>query len=261
MNSAKLRVHVAPLGDNAELIVKPALSSKADKIWLLVGDSHQDNDTAHIEQITKKVSKSRIPVEVQYHNKNDVPGIIKSVKEIIQVEKGNEVYLNMTSGTHIQAAGIYSASAIYNEDGNVHPYCCDSNSGHDTSESKNSVRQIRPIQIMIPEKRLRDALVIIVNKGKISKSELGDLLHRYGIINPNPAAGNELQVTMSYMNQNIIIPLEKKWGLITTVKVGRKWWVLPTENGKTAAVYFADKVENPISNGISANATMGDIRN
>ena len=68
-------------------------------------------------------------------------------------------------------------------------------------------------------------------------------------------------MTMSYMNQNIIIPLEKKWGLITTVKVGRKWWALPTENGKTAAVYFADKVENPISNGVSANATMGDIRN
>ena len=186
-------------------------------------------------------------VEVFFCDNYNMPEIIKGIKNIIEVEKGNEIYLNMSSGTHIQGAGILYASAILRDHGNLHTYCIDDKISNTTSS--HNVRTIQPLPIPTPDERLRKALVAIYehtkNKiGKISKSECGELLTRLGIINPNPSSGNELQVTMNYMNQNIIIPLEKRWGLIKTVKEGRKWFIFLTDDGKNSAIYYADSKQD-----------------
>lgn len=246
MSAVRMRVHIAPLGRNSELVTTPVIKSKADRVWLLVGDNHDDNDVEQIEQISKTLARRKISVECQYHDRKSVPKIMKSVKDIVELERGNILYLNMSSGTHLQAVGLYNAAAMSEQDENIHAYCSDDskdpNHPKANTMSDDGFEQIDTIRIQIPERHLRESLVIITEMGKISKKELGVMLSRKEIITPNPGRGNETQVTVTNLNQNIIIPLERKWGLIQTEKVGRKVMVSPTKKGMMSAVFFADSI-------------------
>jgi len=246
LSGFRMRVHIAALGRNSELVVTPVIKSKADRVWLLVGNGHYGNHIEQIEQISKTLGKRKISVDCQYHNTNDVPETIKSVKDIVEREQGNDIYLNLSSGSPLQSVALYNTAAMYEHGKNIHTYWCDgfvdSKKPKKFNSSDYGIEEVDTIRIQIPEKHLRDALVIINEKAKISKKELGILLSRRGIITPNPGRGNETQVTLTNLNQNIIIPLERKWGLIQTEKVGRKSMVSPTKEGKMSAVIFADTI-------------------
>jgi len=90
-----LRVHIAPVGYEIDRIVLPAKKLRADKVILLVHDNpSQDKAVKFYEQISTKLEKLNIEVVKEFHNRLDLFQIIKTVKNLINQEKGNFISVN-----------------------------------------------------------------------------------------------------------------------------------------------------------------------
>ena len=118
-----LRVHVAPVGFEIDRIVIPAKKLKADKVWLMVHENpSEDKAKPFVEKIKKQLEKENIDVATEYHNRLDLFKIIKSVKQVIEKEKGNSVYVNLSSGSKIQSIACMMACMMFNDKKNVNPF-------------------------------------------------------------------------------------------------------------------------------------------
>ena len=119
----KLRVHIAPVGFEIDRVVIPATKMKADRVYLLRHDNHsEDKSGPYLDKITKKLEKKNIETKVVDVNRYRLFGIIKVVKDIIQTERENDIYLNVASGSKIHAVGCMMASMIFDDRTNIHPY-------------------------------------------------------------------------------------------------------------------------------------------
>ena len=119
----KLRVHIAPVGFEIDRVVIPAIKMKADKVYLLRhNDYSEDKSGPYLDKIVKKLEKVNIKTKTIGVNRYRLFGIIKVVKEIIQNECDNDVYLNVASGSKIHAVGCMMACMIFDDRSNIHPY-------------------------------------------------------------------------------------------------------------------------------------------
>jgi len=110
-NISKLRIHIAPVGFEIDRVVIPAIKERADKVWLLIHDmATEDKAGPYMEKIEKELKKNNIKYEVAKADRLDLFKIIKSVKEIILKEKVNDIYVNVASGSKIQAIACMMAS-------------------------------------------------------------------------------------------------------------------------------------------------------
>ncbi len=123
MNLAKLRVHIAPVGFEIDRVVLSAKTAKADKVWLLVHDKpSEDKATPFAEKIKAQLKKAGIQVDVARADRLDLFQIIKAVKEIVEKEKENEIYVNVATGSKIQAIACMMACMIFNDRQNIKPF-------------------------------------------------------------------------------------------------------------------------------------------
>ena len=238
-----LRIHIAPVGYEIDRIVLPAKKMRADKIFLLVHENpSEDKATKFYDTIDKKLQKLNIETEKVYHNRLDLFQIIKSVKELIQSQSNDSVYVNLASGSKIQSVGCMMACQMFNDNENVSPYYVEAKeylgfSGETISKGIKEIQSVPSYEIKKPEPKLVQALKIIKdNEGKLSKKEMARICLNEKLITIN--AENESQATFASLDQNIISPLEKKWGFIEVEKIGRTRWIKISEEGKNAAEFL-----------------------
>jgi len=238
-----LRVHIAPVGYEIDRIVLPAIEMRADKVCLMIHENPSDDKaTKFYSQIEKKLKKSNIETEKVYHNRADLFQIIKSVKEKIESENDNLIYVNLASGSKIQSVACMMACQMFNDNSNVSPYYVEAKeylgfSGEAISKGIKKIQNVPTYDIKKPETRLIQALQIIQeNDGKISKKEMAKLAIDKNLISVN--AENKSQATYASLDQNIISPLENKWKFVSVEKVGRTRWISITEDGKNAAEFL-----------------------
>lgn len=74
------------------------------------------------EKISEMLEKQNIEVVREYHDRQNLFQIIKTVKNLISQEKGNVVSVNLAPGSKIQAIGCMMASMMFNDDKNVNPF-------------------------------------------------------------------------------------------------------------------------------------------
>ena len=116
---AKLRVHIAPIGYEIDRVVLPAKQEKADRVWLLLHENKSDDKAGpFVTKITKQLEKLGIEVKQEDHDRRDLFKIIRAVKNIIKQEQGNEIYVNLASGSKIQAIGTMMACMMFNDNEN-----------------------------------------------------------------------------------------------------------------------------------------------
>ena len=242
-NLTNLRIHIAPVGYEIDRIVLPAKKMRADKIFLLVHENpSEDKATKFYDTIDKKLQKLNIETEKVYHNRLDLFQIIKSVKELIQSQSNDSVYVNLASGSKIQSVGCMMACQMFNDNENVSPYYVEAKeylgfSGETISKGIKEIQVVPSYEIKKPEPKLIQALKIIKeNEGKLSKKEMARICLNEKLITIN--AENESQATFASLDQNIISPLEKKWGFIEVEKIGRTRWIKISEEGKNAAEFL-----------------------
>jgi hypothetical protein len=238
-----LRIHIAPVGYEIDRIVLPAKKMRADKVFLLVHENpSQDKATKFYDIIDKKLQKLDIETEKVYHNRLDLFQIIKSVKELIQSQSNDSVYVNLASGSKIQSVACMMACQMFNDNSNVSPYYVEAKeytgfSGEAISKGIKEIQAVPSYEIKKPEPKLIQALKIIKeNNGKLSKKEMARICLDEKLITIH--AENESQATYASLDQNIISPLEKKWGFIEVEKIGRTRWIKITDEGRNASEFL-----------------------
>ncbi len=242
---AKLRVHIAPVGYEIDRIVLPAKQERADKVWLLVHENKSDDKAIpFVSKITKQLGKLRIDVIQESHDRRDLFKIIRVVKNIIEQEKDNEIYVNLASGSKIQAIGTMMACMMFNDLSNVHPFYVEAANypGFDAKQPLSTgikdIVNVPPYSIKTPDQKLVDALKIITeHNGKLTKKEMANLAEKQNLITINAQEKNHSMARFASLDKNIIQPLEE-WGFIDVEKLGRNRWIKITQEGSNVAKFL-----------------------
>ena len=245
-NLATFRVHIAPLGFEIDRIVLPLKQTKADRLWILAHDNRSEDLSApYLEKIKKECKKLDVKLELSYANRLGIFNMIKLVKEVIIAEENNYIYVNVASGSKIQAIACMMACMILKECTNIQPFYAEPETyaAFEGKQQSFGLKDTIPLpiyEIQTPKQKLLDALKIVYthDKQKLTKKEMAVLAEENGIITVNAENENHSQARFASLDKNIIEPLVQQWGFIEIEKIGRNRWITITEEGKNAAEFL-----------------------
>ena len=245
-NLATFRIHIAPLGFELDRIVLPLKQTKADKLWILAHDNKSEDLSApYLEKIKKECKKLNVEVKVAYSNRLSLFKTIKSIKEIISQEKNNYIYVNVASGSKIQAISCMMACMILKDCDNLKPFYAEPEhyAAFEGKQQSFGIKDTIPLptyEIQIPKPKLLAALKIVSDQPnqKITKKEMAQLAEEQKIITVNAEDENHSQARFASLDKNIIAPLEKEWKFIEVEKIGRNRWIKITQEGIDAAEFL-----------------------
>ena len=241
----KLRVHIAPVGFEIDRVVIPAIKMKADKVYLLRhNDYSEDKSGPYLDKIVKKLEKVNIKTKTIGVNRYRLFGIIKVVKEIIQNEHDNDIYLNVASGSKIHAVGCMMACMIFDDRSNIHPYYAQAKEypqykgNEQQTFGVEEIHKLPTYQIRTPSPKLLSALALVKAKGRVTKKEFAEDATNLNLISIGARDENYEQARFASLDKNIIQPLENEWGFIEVEKIGRNRWIKLTKEGEYASEFL-----------------------
>jgi len=242
---ATFRVHIAPLGFEIDRIVLPLKETKADKLWLLVHEkTAEDKSGPYLEKIKTQCKKLGVKIEIYYVDRLSIFKVIKAVKEIILQEKNNYIYVNVASGSKIQAIACMMACMILKECKNIQPFYAEPEkyAAFEGKQQSFGIKDTIPLptyEIQIPKTKLLDALRIVHEHKdqKLTKKEMAEIAEKQELIIID-SKQNHSQARFASLDKNIIEPLVKDWGFIEIEKIGRNRWIKITEEGRNAAEFL-----------------------
>jgi len=245
-NLATFRVHIAPLGFEVDRITIPLKQTKADKLWLLSHDNRSSDLSApYLEKIKKECKKLGVEVKIAYADRLSLFKAIKSIKDIIDQEKGNYIYVNVASGSKIQAIACMMACMILKDCKNIQPFYAEPEkyAAFEGKQQSFGIKDTIPLptyEIQTPKQKLLDALKIIhdAKNQKITKKEMAEIAEEQEIITINSEEKNHSQARFASLDKNIINPLEFQWKFIDVEKIGRTRWITITQDGKNATEFL-----------------------
>lgn len=236
---ARLRIHIAPLGFESDRIVLPAIEMKADKVWIFVdNDPTKTEAKPYLEEIKKRLKQKKIEFEIMKFNRLNLFSTLKGVKDIIETGKQHTYYVNVSSGSKIQAIACTMACMMFNVSNNLIPYYVQPKKyfpfkGKPQSSGMQKIIDLPQYEIQTPEEKLIKALGLIEkNKGRITKKDLADLAEEEKLIEIGAKEENRDQARFASLQKNIIEPLKDHWKFIVEEKSGRTRWISITEEGK-----------------------------
>jgi len=242
---ANLRVHIAPVGFEVDRIVIPVKQTRADKVWLLVHDnSSEDKSLPYQKKLEQQFKKQKIQVQIARVDRLNLFATIKAVREIILQETGNDIYVNVGSGSKIQAIACMMACMTFKGKNNIKPFYAEAEkyAAFEGKQQSFGVKRTIPLptyEIKTPKPELVHALKLIKeNNGKISKKEMADLAVKNNLIVVNAKKENYTQARFASLDKNIIQPLEHDWKFIEVNKIGRSRWIKITQEGMNAAEFL-----------------------
>lgn len=234
-----LRIHIAPLGFEIDRIVLPAIKWKADKVCLLIhNEPTLKIQKPYIEKIKKQLKKNHIEIKIFTIDRLDLSTLIKRINEIISESQKNTFYVNVSSGSKIQAIACMMACMMFNEDCNLIPFYVEPEEYYPFEGDQQSYGLKRTIdlplfQIQKPESKLIQALNIIKeNDGKITKKDLAKKADEQKLIEIKKDSENYNQARYASLAANIIQPLLNKWKFVNIDKIGKNHWVRINQEGR-----------------------------
>jgi len=226
LKGVSLRIHIAPSGYELDRITIPAREMKADRVWLLVfTDKDKDNAKSFREEIEKILATMSIETKVKECNIIDLYDVLRAMREIIEEEKNNDIFINVASGSKIEAiAGMLTAS-IFRELTNITPYYAVPDHYNVKPEITEPISTgLKSIQFL-PEYHIeqpKSDLIKLLDQiakhgGRIKKKRLVDIAVEKGLIYSN--GENKIQSYYASLNTNYLEKMEN-WKLIEQVESG-----------------------------------------
>lgn len=236
MYPVKDRVHIAPVGYEKDRISKPILGMKADRVWLLV---HSKDNKAHVYQQTVEgvLMNANIECKTAYCDITDLYDVLRAMREIINKEDGNEVFINVSSGSKIEAIAGMMMSMIMTDTMDIHSYYVvpegyinEPQNGEPLSEGAKDIFPLPSYPMEKPGPQLIEILNILkTHKGKMTKKDLANAAYDSKLINASKK--NPEQSKYMSLTKKILQPLEK-WNLVKIEQVGRNREVKLTNEGE-----------------------------
>jgi hypothetical protein len=243
VNLTKMRIHIAPVGFEIDRVVLPALDMRADKVWLIQHDKPgADKAGTYAAKITSQLNRNKIAVRSAKADRESIFSILKAVKDVFLEESKNDIYVNVSSGSKVQAIACMMACMIFKEF-NVTPYYVVPKSYPSTGEVQQSsgmegIVELPKYQIQKPKAELVQALRIIMKHGKkITKKEMAKIAEAEKLITIN-SENHADQARFASLDANIIQPLVEQWKFVEIEKIGRNRWIKITPEGEHAAEFL-----------------------
>jgi hypothetical protein len=245
-NLATFRVHIAPLGFEIDRITIPLKQTKADKLWLMAHDNRSSDMSApYLEKIKKECKKLGVEVKISHSDRLNLFQTIKSIKDIIKEEENNYIYVNVASGSKIQAIACMMACMVLKDCKNLQPFYAEPEkyAAFEGKQQSFGIKDTIPLptyEIQTPKPKLLQALKIVqqAKNQKITKKEMAELAEEQEIITINSEEKNHSQARFASLDKNIIQPLVDEWNFVEIEKIGRNRWIKISQEGKDAAEFL-----------------------
>lgn len=244
--STNLRVHIAPVGYEFLRVTEPLIRMQADKVYLVTYQA-DDNAAKFYSQIKKELAQKykHIKVEEIFVDIWNLDDCIEKFREIILQEKGNHVYINVSTGTKITAIAGMISSMLWNI---VTPYYAPvrypTTKHMDLPTEQVLDSEILPVyDIMKPTKNEMLILSLLnTDGGKMRKSHLIEKLEAEKIIKIRDEHITHLSDAAKHSQlRSILDHMEKTWKFVTVESSGRRSEVSITEQGQTALRIFGSE--------------------
>jgi len=235
------RIQIAPVGFEIDRVVIPAKKEKAEKVYLMVHKNITEANYAvhkkYYTLIQKKLKAAKIETELVYCDWKNIEEITRVARDLILKEAGNEIAINLASGSKNHAIGLDRACMTFRKRDNIHPFYPEAKNYRAVKypcQQSSGVKQIKQVpihRIIVPEPELIEALRIIKHNGTdipLHKGKKGikkkDLAKAY--------FGDSSKVNLTKLQRNITQKLEKTWRAIEIIQVGQSDWISLTDEGK-----------------------------
>ena len=251
----KKRIHIAPVGFEVDRIVLPAIDTRADKVYLLVHNKKaEDKPGPYIERVIKELKANKIESEKVLVNWRDVESITKATRNLLLELKGNDIFVNISSGSKNHAIALDRAIMTLEDHSEIIEFYAESEQYEGFKPGKKQLssgvketKQIPKRKMVLPGEgrdngRLLSALKILFEKSEKrtctfpckEKHPLQGGKHSWGYMTKKawaeecanhqlstgetiiPPDGNKLTA----LDKKITQPLLKDWNYITIHKVG-----------------------------------------
>jgi CRISPR locus-related DNA-binding protein len=241
--SANLRVHIVPVGYQFLRVTEPLVKMQADKVYL-VSFGRDDSASKFFAQVKKELSQKykHIKIEEVFLDIWSLYECIEKFREIIVKEKGNHVYVNVSTGTKITAiAGmlacmLWSATPYYA--GVSYPKTDESEVLRTEHVADPEVLPVYDINKPKPEYMLILNL-LKENDGRMRKARLIARLEDVGIIRIRDETKSELTEAAKHSQLRAILdPMESEWKYVRVEASGRRSEVFITSQGEAALRIF-----------------------
>ncbi len=165
-----LRVHIAPVGFEVDRIVLPAVTMKADRVWLITHNKASiDEGRRFVRSIQDKLRHARIECLNAEADRIDLFDILRTLRMIILKEKGNSILVNVSVGSKIQAIASMMACMMFKDISLIKPYYVvperyTSTLAEEDIQETEGLKEIIPVpeyKIEIPPNKLIRCLDII----------------------------------------------------------------------------------------------------
>ena len=213
---------------------------KAEKVYLLVHiKKSEDKASAYADEIIKKLKVAKIKTEKVPCDWYDIDEITKKARDLILKEKGNEIAINLASGSKNHAIGLDRACMTFRDRRKIIPFYPEAKKWAAHTKVKNltqlttgveSIKRIHTHRIIVPEENLIEALKIIYANGVIIPLTSG----RRGIKKKDLAKrifGSYSKQNLTKLQRNITQKLLKPWKAVEPYKVGRSEYIALTYEG------------------------------
>jgi len=235
------RIQIAPVGFEIDRVVIPAKKEKAEKVYLMVHKNITEANYAvhkkYYTLIQKKLKAAKIETELVYCDWKNIEEITRVARDLILTETGNEIAINLASGSKNHAIGLDRACMTFRKRDNIHPFYPEAKNYRAVKypcQQSSGVKQIKQVpihRIIVPEPELIEALRIIkhnstdipLHKGKkgVKKKDLATAYF-----------GDSSKVNLTKLQRNITQKLEKTWRAIEIIQVGQSDWISLNREGR-----------------------------
>lgn len=113
------RVHIAPVGFEIDRVVEPLIRMEADKVYLFAEKTENADQLQYfIGEIIKRLEKGSIEYDKRGWElpKIELYTTLREYRRIIDEEKGNDIFINVSTGSKIHAIAGMIASMIFKQD-------------------------------------------------------------------------------------------------------------------------------------------------
>lgn len=241
--SSNLRVHISPVGFEFRRVTEPLTRMQADKVYLVT--YHQNDDAVKFfGQIKKEIAQNYKHIRVQevFIDIWNLYECIEKFREIILKEKGNHIYINVSTGTKITAIAGMLAAMLWKAIPYYAPVSYPSPKEIKTPSTEHvEDPDLLPVYDMIkPDKETMLILSLLeLSGGKMKKSKLIEKLEEVGEIKIRDENVTKLTAAAKHSQLRAILdPMEKEWHFVNIEASGRRSEVTISEQGKTALKIF-----------------------
>jgi hypothetical protein len=114
------RVHIAPVGFEIDRVVLPVIEMEADKVWLMTErDPERDLGKIYLDKIQDEIKEKNSNCDVVVKRcdffTRDLYDVLRAFREIMELERGNHIFVNVSTGTKIHAIAGMMACMIFKD--------------------------------------------------------------------------------------------------------------------------------------------------